>query len=71
MVRKGQGKKPLLNACEQSPQAVLFEKPSCYHDGHSHMGSGILRKIIVTQHSPPLHQEIELEIVLSKEEDIY
>ena len=47
-----------------SPQAVLFEKPSFYHDGNSHMGSGVLWKIIVTQHSPPLHQEMQLEIVL-------
>ena len=46
----------------------VFEKPSCYHDGHSHMGSGILWKILVTQHSPALHQEMQLEIVLCKEE---
>ena len=54
-----------------SPQAVLFEKPSCYHDGHSHMGSGVLWKITITLHSPPLHQEMQLEIVLCKEEGIY
>ena len=36
---------------------VLFEKPSwCYHDGHSHMSLGVLWKIIVSQHSLPLHQ---------------
>ena len=28
------------------------------------MGSGILWKIIVTQHSPPLHQEMQFVIVL-------
>ena len=41
------------------PQAVLFEKPSCYHDGHSHMGSGEYSnwKIIVTQYSALLNQE--------------
>ena len=31
------------------------------------MGSGVLWKIFVTQHSPPLHQEMQLEIVLCKE----
>ena len=36
------------------------------------MGSGVLWKIIVTQHSPPrMHQEMQLEIVLCKEEGIY
>ena len=57
--------------CPSSPQVVLFEKPSCYHDGHSHMGSGVLKKIIVTQHSQLLHQEMQLEIVLCKDEGIY
>ena len=49
----------------------MLLKPSCYHDGHSHMGSGVLWKIIVIQHSMPLHQEMQLEIVLSKEEGIH
>ena len=45
LVRKGQGWKPLLKACDhQSPQAVLFEKPLYYNDGHGHMGSGVLWK---------------------------
>ena len=35
------------------------------------MGLGVLRKIIVTQHSLPLHQEMQLEIVLCKAEGIY
>ena len=35
------------------------------------MGLGVLWKIIVTQHSPPLHQEMQLENVLCKEEGIY
>ena len=39
----------------------MFEKPSCYHDGHGHMGSEVLWKLIVTQHSPPQHQEMQLE----------
>ena len=47
----------IVKRCPSSPQAVLFEKPSCYHDGHSHIGSRILWKIIVTQHRPLLHQE--------------
>ena len=50
-----------------SSQVVLFQKPSCYHDGHSHLCLGVLRKIIVTQHCLPLHQEMALEIVLCKE----
>ena len=67
-VHKGQGWKPLLNVRDHlNPQPVRFEKPSCYHDGHSHMGSGVLWKIIVTQHSPLLHQEMQLEIALCKE----
>ena len=45
---------------------VLFEKPSRYHGGHSHIGSGVLWKIIVTQHSPPLHQEMQLELYHAK-----
>ena len=72
LVRKGQGRETAAECVwPSSPQVVLFEKPSCYHDGHSHMGSGVLWKIIVTQHSPPLHQEMQLEIVLCKEEGIY
>ena len=35
------------------------------------MGFGVLWKIIVTHHSPPLHQEMQLEIVLCKEKGIY
>ena len=35
------------------------------------MGLGVLLKNIVTQHSLPLHQEMQLEIVLYKEEGIY
>ena len=54
-----------------SPRVVLFEKPSCYHDGHSHIGLGVLWKIIVTQHSPLLHKQMQLEIVLCREECIY
>ena len=34
------------------------------------MGSGILWKIIVTQHSSPLNQEMQLEVVLCKEEGL-
>ena len=30
------------------------------------MGSGVLWKILVTPHSPPLHQEMQTEIVLCK-----
>ena len=28
-----------------SPQVALFEKLSCHHDGHNHMGSGVLWKM--------------------------
>ena len=35
------------------------------------MGWGVLWKIIVTKHSLPLYQEMQLEIVLSKQEGIY
>ena len=35
------------------------------------MGSGVLWKIIVTQLSLPLDQEMQLEIVLCKEEGLY
>ena len=35
------------------------------------MGSEVLWKIFVTQHSLRLHQEMQLEIVLCKEEGIY
>ena len=35
------------------------------------MGLGVLRKIIVTQDSPPLHKQMQLEIVLCKEKGIY
>ena len=58
--------KLLLNAREH--RAL---RQYCYHDGHSYMGSGVLReKIIVTQHSPLLHQEMQLQIALCKEEGI-
>ena len=49
--------------CMTIEQSGGVEKPSCNHDGHSHMGSGILRKIHCHSTSPPLHQEIQLEIV--------
>ena len=41
-----------------------------HHATMGHIGSGVLWKIIVTQHSPPLHPEMKLEIVLCKEEGI-
>ena len=38
--REGQGKITAECTWHSSPQVVLFEKPLCFHDGNSHMGSG-------------------------------
>ena len=38
--------------------------PYCPNTTMMNMGSGVFWKITVTQHSPPLHQQIQLEIVM-------
>ena len=49
------------------PQAVLFEKPSCYHDGHSRMGSGVLWKIMSkSTQSKPLIKKCNLKLYYAK-----
>ena len=70
-VRKGQGRKPLLNVHDH--RAL---RQYCLRNHHATMmdiatWAGSTLKIIVTQHSLPLHQEMQLEIVLCKEEGIY
>ena len=36
----------------------------CYHDGQSHKSSEVVWNIIVTQPSPPLHQEMQLYYII-------
>ena len=55
-VCKRQGRKPRLNARDHQALRWYCLRNLCYHDGHSHMGSGLLWKI--TQQSLPLHQNL-------------
>ena len=66
LVQKSQGQKQLLNACD--PQGIL--RRYCLRNCHATMMDIAIWaweyfKIIVTQHSPPLHQEMQLVIMLN------
>ena len=65
-VRKGKCAGTAAAEWPSSPQAILFEKPSCYHDGHSHMGSGVLWKIIVTQQSVAASRNATWNCIIAK-----
>ena len=69
-MHKGQGKTPLLNARDH--RAL---RRYCLRNHHAIVMDTWARedfwKIIATQHSPPLHEGMQLEVVLCKEEGIY
>ena len=66
LVRKGPGWKPLLNACDH--RALRWY---CLRNHHATMMATWARQYLLSLNSLPLHQEMQLEIVLCKEECIY